>query len=108
MFRKLIAALTGIRQGLHGTGRTIIPPAEEEMDALRDIEFTPMSPETSSAGGDRLLCPVTRRELRPGDRIYWCRACQTAFSAAGWDFLKQVDRGKCCGCGMRNTVFLLD
>ncbi len=49
-----------------------------------------------------LLCPVTREQIR--GEVYICTKCQMCYSAAGWEFLHKMDRGRCCGCHNRNTI----
>jgi hypothetical protein len=109
MLDRLKAAIANVLGRLRGGGSGTSPTRQPEPDAQQDIKFEPINPKVAvSAEEDRLLCPVTRRQLRPGDRIFQCRACRTAYSKEGWDFLKQVDRGRCCGCANRKTVFPLD
>ncbi len=104
MLNRLKAVAAGVMERLHGKGLENVPaPGTFEPDSLRDIEFRTVNPD--SAAGDHILCPVTRRELRSGDKIYQCRACRTAYSALGWDFLKRGDGGRCCACGLRKTVY---
>jgi hypothetical protein len=108
MLDRLKAAIANMLERYRAGDSKPVLSQEPEPDALRDIKFETVDPSLAvSAEEERLLCPVTRRELRQGDRIYRCRACHTAYSEAGWDFLKQVDRGRCCGCRMRKTVFPL-
>jgi hypothetical protein len=77
-------------------------------EELRDVDFRSLDPASQGVATDApLLCPVTRRELRPGDPIYQCRACRTSYSLAGWQFLRDVDRGRCCACGQQKTVYPL-
>ena len=108
MFGRLIGA---IRRAVgHGTtadrSRT---QAQVDPEELKDIEFRSLDPASPATGGAAsLLCPVTRQELKPTARIYQCRACHTSYSEAGWEFLRDVDRGRCCACGMRKTVAPLE
>ena len=55
------------------------------------------------------VCPVTRQTLQTGTQIFLCNQCGTAYSSEGWEFLVEVDRGKCCNCHNQNSVqsFLL-
>ena len=65
------------------------------------IEFRPLSPPQAAAlGADTaLVCPVTRQSLQTGSvLLYLCRDCNTSYSAEGWDFLKKMDKGRCCNC----------
>jgi hypothetical protein len=79
-----------------------------EPEGLGDIDFRSLDPGVQPAGAEgALLCPVTRKELRAGDAVYQCRACRTSYSEAGWRFLRDVDRGRCCACRRQRTVFPL-
>ena len=71
-----------------------------------DIEFHSLSPTQAAAlGADAaLVCPVTRKSLRKGDFLYLCRDCNTAYSAEGWDFLRNTDKGRCCYCRHSGSV----
>ncbi len=51
-----------------------------------------------------LVCPVTRQTLSPSRPLYQCEQCGTCFSAEGWKFLQDADKGRCCGCDTRNTI----
>lgn len=93
-----------------GSNTRKIHIAEEED---REIEFHTISP--LSAGRNETLaphmrmsvCPITRQALKPGQIIYECRACRMTYSEEGWEFQRQVDKGRCCGCRNRKTVFQL-
>lgn len=50
------------------------------------------------------VCPVTRQSLIPGSQIYMCQNCGTAYSPEGWEFLQEVDKGRCCNCRAENTI----
>jgi hypothetical protein len=50
------------------------------------------------------VCPVTRQSLKAGTQIFLCSQCGTAYSPEGWEFLVEVDRGKCCNCHNQNSV----
>ena len=107
MFARLIAA---IRRAVAFGGPADGSPAaiHDEHDAQDEIDFQSLDPASQAgAGAAPMLCPVTRQELRRTDRIYQCRACRMSYSEAGWEFLRDVDHGKCCACGMRKTVVLL-
>ncbi len=53
------------------------------------------------------LCPITRQTL-DGDRaIYRCERCQISYSEEGWQFLRDMDHGRCCGCQSRNSIHAL-
>lgn len=52
------------------------------------------------------LCPVTRQMLAPGSKVYQCQKCRIVYSMEGWTFLRDADKGRCCGCGSQKTVFL--
>ena len=108
-FRRLVARLRGEA-----------PPATPygpETQAEREMDFQPLSPiagsstgKASGAGNPRdvnCVCPVTRRPLRAGMRIYQCRECKMSYSPEGWEFLRKTDRGRCCGCRSARTIFPL-
>lgn len=61
----------------------------------------------SAPGDQAALCPVTRQTLDEGRMIYRCVRCHLSFSAEGWQFLKEMDRGRCCGCQGRNCIHLV-
>lgn len=50
------------------------------------------------------VCPITRIPLVSSGVIYRCENCRLAFSREGWQFLKEMDRGRCCGCHNRNCI----
>ena len=104
MFDRLRSVIARVMDRLRNRGGKRSPPPGEEPDPMRDIDFRPIDPDSPASKDDRFLCPVTRQELHPRDRIYQCKACHTAYSEAGWDFLRQTNRGKCCACGLRKTV----
>jgi len=108
MVNRLSRALAKVLSQLSAAKSNDDTAGRPDLDALRDIDFQPLEP-TSSVGvdGKRLLCPVTRQELAPGAPIFQCQACRIAYSEAGWRFLRRVDRGRCCGCGLRKTVLPL-
>jgi hypothetical protein len=105
------AALNAMSSALARTIRRLLPVHRRvvthsaEPHESSEIQFYPLDPAASSAGGaTTLLCPVTRQELKPGMLLLQCRACRTSYSEEGWRFLKAVDRGRCCTCGQRKTV----
>ena len=51
-----------------------------------------------------LVCPVTRQTLDAARSMYQCEQCGTCFSAEGWKFLQDADKGRCCACDTRHTV----
>lgn len=55
-----------------------------------------------------LVCPVTRQTLGPSRPLYQCEQCGTCFSAEGWKFLQDADKGRCCGCDTRNTIKVVE
>lgn len=65
-----------------------------------DIDFRSLSPNQAAALGQdtALVCPVTRQTLQRGDALFLCRSCNTTFSAEGWNFLRETDKGRCCQC----------
>ena len=66
---------------------------------------TPARPQNTPAEKrDKLICPVTRQTLEVGQPLFQCRQCGMNYSAEGWKFLQQADKGRCCGCESRNTV----
>jgi hypothetical protein len=71
-----------------------------------DIAFRSLSPPQAAAlGADTaLVCPVTRKALRKSDGLYLCNYCNTAYSAEGWDFLRETDKGRCCHCRQSGSV----
>ena len=62
----------------------------------------------SSPGEQAAVCPITRLPLDSGRMIYRCERCQLSYTEEGWQFLKEKDRGRCCGCRARNCIHLLD
>lgn len=58
----------------------------------------------SAVGDMRAVCPITRMPLSKCPAIYHCDACQLNYSPAGWEFLRTMDRGRCCGCHNRDTI----
>jgi hypothetical protein len=66
---------------------------------VREVEFIP-SDDTDC------VCPVTRQLLTSGSKIYQCQRCRMVYSIEGWAFLRDSDKGRCCGCGSKKTVFL--
>ena len=94
MWERLTELLTkiGLRRG-------------ETVEALEivddpDIQFQSLSPTQAAAlgTGAALICPVTRQLLQEVNFFYLCRDCNTAYSAEGWDFLRETDHGRCCHC----------
>jgi hypothetical protein len=71
-----------------------------------NVEFRSLSPPQAAALGidTALVCPVTRQSLQTGSFLYLCRNCNTAYSAEGWDFLRETDKGRCCHCRQVGTV----
>lgn len=65
-----------------------------------DIEFRSLNPPQAAAVGidTAMICPVTRQSLQKGSLLYLCRNCNTAYSAEGWAFLRETDKGRCCHC----------
>lgn len=72
-----------------------------------EIDFRSLSASEADAKGtdQELVCPVTRAILKRGSRLYRCNSCNTTFSPEGWEFLRKNDRGRCCSCRLRGTVF---
>jgi DNA-directed RNA polymerase subunit RPC12/RpoP len=50
------------------------------------------------------LCPVTRQKLTGMRIVYRCSRCGLNMSPEGWEFLRAMDKGKCCSCGARGTI----
>lgn len=50
------------------------------------------------------VCPVTRQTLQAGSQIFMCQQCGTAYSPEGWEFLQEVDKGRCCNCHAPGTI----
>lgn len=50
------------------------------------------------------VCPVTRQKLQAGSQIFMCQQCGTAYSPEGWEFLQDVDKGRCCNCHAPETI----
>jgi len=48
----------------------------------------------------RRICPVERRQFRPGEEIVVCPACDTAYTVGGWDYVG----GRCPICGYSEEV----
>jgi len=46
------------------------------------------------------VCPITRRELQPGDKIVVCSVCDTAYTAEGWSYID----GECPICGLEEAT----
>ena len=44
-------------------------------------------------------CPITRRDFEPGEVAFQCWHCNLMISLPGYEFLKQHEKGQCCGCG---------
>jgi hypothetical protein len=61
----------------------------------------------SSVSDQADLCPITRLPLDADRVIYRCERCQLSFSEEGWQFLKEMDRGRCCGCQGLNCIHAL-
>lgn len=85
------------------------PAMEFHEHELDDVEFETLDPVTSTMApltpGTELLCPVTRQPLKPGMRMYRCQRCGLAYSVEGWEFLRTVEKGRCCGCLQEKSVF---
>lgn len=81
-------------------------PGPVDVGESAEIDFRSLDPGIVSDGssGSALICPVTRLELKPNDVVYQCRACLTSYSKAGWEFMRDVNRGRCCACGLSKTV----
>lgn len=94
-----MSALSWLRERLRRDRSALAPPLQ--LPLPEGVEFTPLAPDASSGA---LFCPVTRQPIGPGDRIFRCGACSTLYSAAGWAFVREADRGRCCGCGARGAV----
>ena len=105
MFDRFASAFTRFFMRLHsGKPPSALPGTQ--VVPHEEIVFRPLDP-VSSANPSPCLCPVTRQTLKQGDRIFQCRVCQMAYSEAGWDFLREVDHGRCCGCSARKSIFPL-
>ena len=105
MFDRFASAITRFLSRLHPGSRR--PPCRERrLCRTRRSFFARLDP-VSSDDPSPCLCPVTRQTLKQGDRIFQCRVCQMAYSEAGWDFLRQVDHGRCCGCSAKKSIFPL-
>ena len=50
------------------------------------------------------VCPVTRQKLQAGSQIFICHQCGTSYSPEGWEFLQEVDKGRCCNCHTAGTI----
>lgn len=105
-------ATDAVRRGmarLHRAPRPAQPaslPSETGEVQFRSLDpVTPMRQQADAAS--LCVCPVTRQPLIPGNRVYQCHACKLSYSQAGWDFLRQVDKGRCCGCRSRKTILPL-
>ena len=72
---------------------------DEAPDALNTLNTLP-----SVVARPPLVCPVTRQTLDPARPLYQCEQCGTSFSAEGWKFLQDADKGRCCACDTRNTI----
>ncbi len=64
----------------------------------RNVFNSPASTENVS------VCPITRHPLDVHHLFYRCERCSLSFSVEGWDFIKRLDRGRCCGCHTRGTI----
>jgi hypothetical protein len=42
--------------------------------------------------------------LLPGEKIAFCKHDKVAFHLATWDFLRQLNQGRCCICGQSNVI----
>ncbi|HLJ54696.1 MAG TPA: hypothetical protein VKT77_06615 [Chthonomonadaceae bacterium] len=103
----MIARITAALKRAFGSDQQSSPAGEwqEDPEKWAEVDFEPIGPAAAADGAaERLLCPVTRQELHPRDRIFRCRVCHTCYSEAGWEFLRTADRGKCCACGSRKSV----
>ena len=104
MIKRVLAAISKALGGAaEGASPRPVPNVDHEQSA--DIDFRPISAgELTSTPLETSLCPVTRKSLGPGDRVYQCRMCHTSYSVAGWEFLRDVDHSRCCACGQKNSV----
>jgi hypothetical protein len=80
---------------------TTLDPVASPADVSRQGDAVP----GSRPGEESCVCPVTRQSLRRGQKIYQCRQCKIAYSPEGWEFLRKMERGRCCGCKGKDTVF---
>ena len=65
--------------------------AEKRIPMAAAVEITP-------------VCPITRQQLSGMRVVYRCSRCGLNISPDGWEFLRTMDRGKCCSCGARGTI----
>lgn len=45
--------------------------------------------------------------LQPGERVAFCRLDKVAYHLSTWDFLRTQNQGKCCVCGLSNTIEII-
>jgi hypothetical protein len=86
------------------------PPQNQKENpeiAFQALEPVSLQESQESTAPTNCFCPVTRQQLKWGTKIYQCRACKMSYSVEGWEFLQQVDGGRCCGCRSKKTVFPL-
>lgn len=104
MLSRLIAAVWKLRNK-HGA-HLIDEVIDDELP--HDVEFNPIEPGATCQGvTDPLLCPVTRQQIDRANIVFQCSECRTSYSKSGWEFLRDVNRGRCCACSARGTIQLL-
>lgn len=42
--------------------------------------------------------------LQPGEKVAFCKRDRVAYHLATWDFLKDMNHGRCCICGQGNAI----
>ena len=91
--------------------RTAVPAKVKE-EHNEEIDFQVLEPVALEDGqpspaAENCVCPVTRKPLEWGTKIYQCRKCKMSYSVEGWEFLRKVDGGRCCGSRCKKTVVSL-
>jgi len=83
-------------------------PCEHLIAALLAVVNAQESPLVSVSITGEMLCPITRLPLRSGQKMYQCLHCGQFYSPEGWEFLRKMDRGRCCACRQRKTIALAE
>lgn len=106
MWERLIELLTKIGILSSDAATEERPEPETADDENPEIDFRSLNPPQAAAIGidTALVCPVTRASLKKGSLFYVCRDCNTAYSAEGWAFLRETDKGRCCNCRHTGSV----
>jgi len=85
-----------------------------------DIKWTSVDPHKTSIRGEKPAAtpispsdwpdvignidPVTGTPIQPGEQVYLCTHCTTAYHAQTWTYLRDQNAGACASCNRQNTI----